>query len=112
MGRFVDQGPFLVAGIAKQGRRLILPKVVLKEIDFKDRIRRNGAIDGSNKSDGASQVMAPLARKICIPELSSDNCACDKTPRTFFLVFMTLHCLYTVDDGHSHRCLYCCFSST
>jgi len=47
-----------VAGIAKQGRRLILPKAVLKEIDFKDRIRRNGAIDGSNKSDGASQVMA------------------------------------------------------
>ena len=40
MGRFVDQGPSLVAGIAKQGRRLILPKAVLKEIDFKDIIRR------------------------------------------------------------------------
>ena len=32
MGRFVDQGPSLVAGIAKQGRRLILPKVVMKLI--------------------------------------------------------------------------------
>jgi len=63
VGRFVDQGPFLVAGIAKQGRRLILPKAVLKEIDFKDRIRRNGAIDGSNKSDGASQVVASLLEK-------------------------------------------------
>merc|ERR1712032_1187051 len=35
-----------------------------------------------------------LAEKICIPELSSDNCACDTTPPTFFLIFMTLHCLH------------------
>ena len=33
------------------------------EINCEGRIRRNGAIDGSNKSDGASQVMASLLGK-------------------------------------------------